>query len=182
MILLGKGHDVISHSLVVTLDQIFLIEQGGGTVADGMEQVGTGPVKDRHEVVADGLDTELGQVADALLVVLDVLVAGGQTDLDVVVNVDGLDHVHIEAVSVDLVCDLLDLVDLPDLAGHLIVQRPDDAGHARGICLMSLRVMGSLPSPYQRQPIFIGIVGSSLFVALLLKCRGGCRGTFLLIF
>ena len=26
-----------------------------------------------------------------------------------------------------------------------------------GICLMSLRVMGSLPSPYQRQPIFIDI-------------------------
>jgi len=35
---------------------------------------------------------------------------------------------------------------------------------------------------HQRQPIFIGIVGSSLFVALLLKCRGGCRGIFLLIF
>ena len=29
---------------------------------------------------------------------------------------------------------------------------------APGICLMSLRVTGSLPSPYQRQPIFIGIV------------------------
>ena len=93
-------------------------------------QVGAGPVEDGHEVVADDLDTELGQVADALLVVLDVLIAGGQADLDVVVDVDRLDNVHVEAVSVDLVCDLLDLVDLPDLAGHLVVQRPDDAGHA----------------------------------------------------
>ena len=45
------------------------------------------------------------------LVVLDVLVAGGQADLDVVVDVDRLDNVHVEAVSVDLVCDLLDLVE-----------------------------------------------------------------------
>ena len=35
-----------------------------------------GPVEDGHKVVADDLDTELGQVADALLVVLDVLIAG----------------------------------------------------------------------------------------------------------
>ena len=33
-----------------------------------------------------------------------------------------------------------------------------------GICLMSLRVTGSLPSPYQRQPIFIGIGKSSCFI------------------
>jgi len=31
---------------------------------------------------------------------------------------------------VDLVCNLLDLVDFPDLAGHFVVQCPDDAGHA----------------------------------------------------
>ena len=66
----------------------------------------------------------------ALLVVLDVLIAGGQADLDVVVDVDRLDDVHVEAIGVDLVCDLLDLVDFPDLAGHLVVQCPDDAGHA----------------------------------------------------
>ena len=48
-----------------------------------MEQVGARPVEDGHEVVADGLDAELGQVADALLVVLDVLVARRQADLDI---------------------------------------------------------------------------------------------------
>ena len=91
-----------------------------------MEQVGAGPVKDGHEVVADGLDAELGQVADALLVVLDVLVARRQADLDVVVDVDGLDDGGVEAGSMDLVYDLLDLGLLPDLAGHFAVQGPDD--------------------------------------------------------
>ena len=130
VVLLGEGHDILSHGLVIALDLVLLVEQCGGAVADGVEQVGAGPVEDGHEVVADDLDTKLGQVADALLVVLDVLIAGGQADLDVVVDVDRLDNVHVEAVSVDLVCDLLDLVDLPDLAGHLVVQCPDDAGHA----------------------------------------------------
>ena len=88
VVLLGKGHDVIGHGLVVILDHVFLVEQSRGTITDGVEQVGTGPVKDGHKVVADDLDTELGQVADALLVVLDVLVAGGQADLDVIVDID----------------------------------------------------------------------------------------------
>ena len=126
VVLLGKFENVVCHALVVVLDQILLIEQGGGAVADGVEQVGAGPVKDGHEVVADGLDAELGQVADALLVVLDVLVARRQADLDVVVDVDGLDDGGVEAGSMDLVYDLLDLGLLPDLAGHFAVQGPDD--------------------------------------------------------
>ena len=150
MILLGEAHDVISHGLVVVLDQILLIEQGGGTVADGMEQVGTGPVKDRHEVVADGLDTELGQVADALLVVFDVLVAGGQTDLDVIVNVDRLNDGSVEAVRMDLIDDGLDLVLFPDLTGHLAVQGPDDLLNTGDLLDVSQRdgvVALTIPAP-----------------------------------
>src|SRR5699024_12655603 len=101
-----------------------------GTVPHRVEQVGAGPVKDGHEVVADDLHAEFGQVADGLDVVGDVLVAGGQADLDVVVDVDRLDHVHVEAVRLELLLDLGDLIDLPDLAGHLAVQGPDDAGDA----------------------------------------------------
>ncbi len=67
VILLGEGHDVLSHSLVIALDLVLLVEQCSGAVAYGVEQVGTGPVEDGHEVVADDLDTELGQVADHCL-------------------------------------------------------------------------------------------------------------------
>mgnify|MGYP004527910793 CR=1 FL=1 len=45
-------HAYFRHGLVVVLDHILLIEQGGGAVADGMEQVGAGPVEDGHEIVA----------------------------------------------------------------------------------------------------------------------------------
>ena len=112
------------------MDHILLVEQSGGTITDGMEQVGTGPVEDGHEVVADDLDAVLGQVADTDLVILNEGIPGGQADLDVVVNVHGLHNLGIEAVAVDQVNFLLDFFLGPDLAGHLAVQGPDDAGHA----------------------------------------------------
>ncbi len=95
-----------------------------------MEQVGAGPVEDGHEVVADDLDAELGQVADGLAVVFDQSVPGGKTDLDVVVNIDRFDHVHVEAVLIELLLHFSDFLYLPDFTGHFVVQRPDDAGDA----------------------------------------------------
>ncbi len=93
-----------------------------------MEQIGTGPDKDGHEVVADDLDAEFAQVADALLVVFDVLVPGGQADLDVVVDIDRFHNIHIEAVLIQLPFDLGNLLNLPNFTGHLVMQCPDDAG------------------------------------------------------
>ena len=149
-----------------------------------MEQVGAGPVEDGHEVVADDLDTELGQVADALLVVLDVLIAGGQADLDVVVDVDRLDNVHVEAVSVDLVCDLLDLVDLPDLAGAsclcsaqtMLVTPGDLLDVAEGDGVVAL----AIPAPTH----FIGTVDVLRSYLLLRLCAAGVPRslTYILIY
>ena len=132
----GEGHavqvlqDIVRHGTGVILDQVLLIEQGGGAVGQGVEQVGAGPVEDGHEVVADHLHAELLQVPHGLDVVLNVLVPGGQAHLDVIVDVDGFHHVHVEAVGLQLLLDLGDLLFLPDLAGLLVVQGPDDAGHA----------------------------------------------------
>ena len=150
VVLLGEAQDVVGHGLVIVLDHVLLVEQSSGAVADGVEQVGTGPVKDGHEVVADDLDTELGQVADALLVVLDVLVAGGQTNLDVIVNVDRLNDGSIEAVRMDLIDDGLDLVLFPDLTGHLAVQGPDDLLNTGDLLDVSQRdgvVALTIPAP-----------------------------------
>ena len=130
VVLLGEVHDVLGHGVVVVLDHALFIEQGGGAVADLVEQVGAGPVEDGHEVVADDLHTELAQVAHGGLVILDVLVTGGLADLDVVMNVDGFHNIHIEAVGLQLLLNLRDLVHFPNFAGHLVMQRPDNAGYA----------------------------------------------------
>ena len=130
VVLLGEVQDILGHSLVIVLDHILLIEQGGGAITDRVEQVSAGPVKDRHEVIADNLNAKLGQVADALLVVFDILVAGRQADLDIVMDVHRFNNVAVEAVSVDLIHDFLDLVLFPNLTGHFVVQSPNDAGNA----------------------------------------------------
>ena len=132
----GEGHavevlqDIVGHGLGVVLDQVLLIVQGGGAVGQGVEQVSAGPVKDRHEVVADHLHAELLQIPHGLNVVVDIHVPSGQPHLDVVVDVHRLHHVHVEAVRLQLLLDFGDLLLLPDLAGLLVVQGPDDAGHA----------------------------------------------------
>ena len=94
-----------------------------------MEQVGPGPVKHRHEVIANDLHTEFGQIPDALLVIFNVHIPGGQTDLDVIMDIDGLHHIHIKSVLIQLLLDLGNLRFLPDFSGQLVVQRPDNGGH-----------------------------------------------------
>ncbi len=130
VVLLREAHDVVGHLLRVVLDHVLLIEQGRGAVAHRVEEVAAGPVEDGHEIVADDLHAEGGQVADGLDVVGDERVAGLETDLDVVVDVHALHHVGVEACGLDLRDDLFDLIRLPDLAGHFVVQRPDDGAHA----------------------------------------------------
>ena len=95
-------------------------------------------------------------------------------------DVHRFNNVAVEAVSVDLVCDLLDLVDLPDLAGHLIVQCPDDAGHAgdlldvvEGDGVVALTI--PTPTHFHRHRGF-------LLMLLCFSVRSNRCGTSLLIF
>ena len=133
MVLLGEAHDIVRHFLGVVLDHVLLIEQRGRAVAHRMEKIAARPVEDRHEVVADDLHAEGLQVADGLDIILDVPIPGGKPDLDVVVNIDALDHVGVEARRPDLIHDGFDLLRLPDLPGHLVVQGPDDGAHTRNL-------------------------------------------------
>ena len=93
-----------------------------------MKQVGAGPVKDGHKVVANHFHAELGQITDGLAVVFDVLIPGRQADLDVIVDVHGLHHIHVEAVGGKLLLDLGNFLHFPDFPGQFVVQSPDDAG------------------------------------------------------
>ena len=129
IVLLGEVENVLCHRVVIVLDHVLFVEQSGRAVAYGVEQIGARPVEDWHKVVADDLDAEFREVADGGLIIFNVGIAGGKSDLDVVVDVDRLYDVHIEAVFVELTLDLCDLVDLPHLARHLVVERPNDSVH-----------------------------------------------------
>ena len=121
MIFLRKGHDVIGHLLGVVLDHALLIVQRRRAVAHRVEEIRACPVEDGHKVVADDLHAEGGEVTDCLDVVVDVLIARWQADFDIIVDIDRLYHVGVEACGPDLSDRLFDLLLLPDLARHLVV-------------------------------------------------------------
>ena len=114
------------------LSQFLLVEvQGVGTVLGDLPgQIGAQPVKHRHEVVDDDLHAHLGQVADRLAVLGDILVPGRQPHFDVLVDVDGLDDLALQTGLVDVVHIGLALLVGPHLAGGLLVQHAHEAAHA----------------------------------------------------
>ena len=89
-----------------------------------MEQICTGPVKNRHKVVSNHLHAKLSQVAQSLLVILNILISGRQTDLNVVINVYTFHHIHVKTCAFNLLADLFNLLHSPHLAGLLMMQRP----------------------------------------------------------
>ena len=133
MILLGEAHHVCRHLFRIVLNHVLLIEQRGRAVSDRVEQVAARPVKDRHEVVADDLYAERCEITDRLNIVFDILLAGGKSDLDIIMHVYGFHDVRVEARRLDPVDNLRNLLRLPYLARHLIVQRPDDCADPRNL-------------------------------------------------
>lgn len=99
-------------------------------LGDDTGKVGAQPVEYRHEVIDDDLDAVLGEVSYSGAVVCDVLIARGQTELDVLMDVDGFDDLALEPSRVDFIDVALYLVLVPDLARGLIVQKAHDTGHA----------------------------------------------------
>ncbi len=125
--------DVIRHFLIIVLNPVLFVEQRRGAVLQRVEQICPGPVKNGHKVVGHDLHAELRQIAQRSLIVFDILVSGKKPDLDIVMHVHALHHVHVEARALDLAPCLLDLFHLPDLSGLLVMQRPDQPGHSRDL-------------------------------------------------
>ena len=109
------------------------VQAVGAVLRDLAGEVGAQPVEHRHEVVDDDLHAVLGEVADGLAVVLDVLVARGQTELDVLMDVDALDDLALKARGVHLVHVRLDFVLLPDLTSGLVIQHAHQTGAVRNL-------------------------------------------------
>ena len=92
--------------------------------------IGPCKVEDRHEIVADHFHAEFTKVADTGLIILDQCIPGGKSDLDIVMHIDRLHAFRIETVRLDLLHHFADLVLLPDLSRHLVMQCPHNAGNS----------------------------------------------------
>ena len=92
-----------------------------------MGQIGTGPVKDRHEVVADDPDAALRQHADVFPVVFDEGVPGGIAPLDVLVNAEAVHKLKLQAVGLDLLLQAQHLRPVPHLPQGQMIEGGDNA-------------------------------------------------------
>lgn len=99
IVLLGETHDVIRHLLGVLFDLGRLVVQCGGAVSHRVEQVGAGPVKHGHKVVANYFYPKAGQIFDGLFVIFNERIPGWQANLDVIMDINGLHYIHIETVK-----------------------------------------------------------------------------------
>ena len=134
----GEGHtvflflcqNIVCHFTGIFFDFFRFVIESGGAILQRMEEVGSGPVKHRHKVVADYFYAERCQITDGLDIVFNVMVAGRQADFDIIVDIDGFHHVHIEAVGLQLFLDFGDLFRLPDLSWQFVVQSPDNCAYA----------------------------------------------------
>ena len=115
-----------------------------------MEQISTGPVEHRHEVVANHLYSESGKIFDGLFIVLNVLIPGWQADFDVVMDIDTLHNVHVETIGLELLLNFGDFIKFPYFSRHFVMKRPDDALHTRNlldIAELNLVVALTVPTP-----------------------------------
>ena len=67
-----------------------------------MVQLGSCPVKYRHEIIAYTLDTGFSHTADVLTVVLNIFIPGWLTQLDILMNRNTLDHIESKARILNL--------------------------------------------------------------------------------
>ena len=122
-----------------------------GAVRQPVVQVGADPVQHRHEVVGDHFHAALAEIAQALLVVRDVLLAAAAAGLDILVDRQALDYAPDKTGVLDYLFVFLDLLDAPDFAVGDVVQTADHAGGA------------GLAHEFQRNRVFRTVPAEGLF-------------------
>ena len=190
---LPSGHDeavgvcvgLVKEDLRVDgVDNRLVICKHGGTVVARLGKVGTCPVKDRHEVVADHLDAFLTEVLQRLDIIFDVLITGGQTDLDIVMDVDGFDTGNFQIFRFDLCLQRGDFLARPELACLSVIKGRDNADHAGNLTDLAQLdgvIAFAEPSECHFHKCFLLFMKNELYVSLLYQDIGKkstCPGEF----
>ena len=104
-----------------------------GAVRTLAGKLGTGPVENRHEVVADKMNIFFAKVLQRLDVVFDIGVAARGSGLDGIGDVDALDAADMKTGSFHFLLEGVDLFLRPQFSWLLVIQRRNDAGNARDL-------------------------------------------------
>ena len=127
-----------------------------GTVGVVVEQVSARPVQNGHEVVADAMDALCRQVAQTLLIHLNLVVAVRTAILDGLNDWQRLYHAPAHAVALDIRLQIVNLLTCPNLTKGHIVQCGDDTFDTdlSQLCKRNL-VLLAKPSPSSFHSLFV---------------------------
>ena len=116
---------ILSHLFGILLDLILLIIESCRSIRKRMEKICPGPVKNRHEVVAYNLYSELRKITESLLVILYIEISVRACGLNVVMYIYRLNDFHTKTVFIQFILNLLYLFLLPNLSGLFIMKSPN---------------------------------------------------------
>ena len=127
---------------------LLIVNQRSRAVREFVIQLCSGPVEDRHKIVADALDSCLGHSADILAVVLNVPVSGGLAQFDVLVYGDALDDLEMESCVLGQLLQPCDGLSAPDLPHRNVIDSGHDGVHAGNLpdLLQGYLVVLSVPA------------------------------------
>ena len=112
----------------VEVSKLGIVEvEVGSTVGIVMKQVGTGPVQDGHEVVADAVDALCCQVTQTLLVNLYLVVAVRTAIFDSLYDGQRFYHAPAHAVAFNIFTQVANLLAGPHLTEGDIMQGSNNA-------------------------------------------------------
>ena len=166
------------------IDDGLVVCKNGGAVVTRLCKVGSCPVEDGHEVVADHLDAFFTEVFQRLDVVFDVFVAGGKTDLDIVMNVDGFNAGDFEVLRFDRCLQRGDFLTRPELTGLLVVKGrdyADNAGNLADLAQLDGVIAFTEPSECHFHMYSLLFLKNESYVSLLyqvLTKKSTCIGNF----
>ena len=166
---------------------LVIVQAVGAVLRDQARQIGAQPVQHRHEIVDNHLHAVLGEISDGGFVVFNVPVAGRQAELDILVDVDALNHLARETVGLHQGDVAGDLLLRPHLSGGLVIEKTHDPRHAgyladlrqsNGVAVFSVPAKGHF---HFSVPLFLFIFSAFPAFTLCGKLPGGlckCMNNF----
>ena len=127
---------------------ILLKTQAPGTVSHLVSQIRPRPVKHRHEIISDTLDTAGGQIPDGLFVILDILLEIPCLGLDMLMHRHAFHYAPCQAVFSDHRLPFLNFLHAPNLSVRNMMERMYyvcDAGLLDKA--QAYRIIRSVPAP-----------------------------------
>ena len=151
-----------------------------GSVRIVVRQIGTCPVQNRHEVVTDALDAFLTQVAETLLVNLNLMITVRTTIFQGFNNRQRLYHTPFHTIRLNVLLEFMNLLACPNLAQRNIVQCGNNALNTNllQLCKCNLIFLAKpAPCSFHIYYIMYKFKNELSFSNILMQCRSYCTLT-----